>query len=415
MLAIAGYTAHQSSRRPAWLHANFGLSLKILVITSEFPSARLPNRASFNRQHLAALSDHHEIHVVCPVPWLDYLRSRDKADDFRAPEHLNPRVQVDYLPYFYPPGVLRGSHAACMWASLRSQLGKIAKRLNPDLVLGIWAFPDGAVALRLGRALGVPTVIQVLGSDINLLEQYPAKRARTLAALGGADRVITVSDALREKLILEGLSEEKLSVVYRGVNTQLFQPREQPSAQRDLGLAPGPQRILCIGNLVPVKNPGLLLQSYLEAEFNRGTELHFLGDGPLREALASKAVNAAPGKRVHFHGSISHGDIPVWMAAADLLVLSSDAEGVPNVLFEARTIGCPYVATRVGGVPEVSTHMGAMLVEAGNVESMRSALEDCIGSTRLSREPAPWQSWQDAGRNLARVLEEVSEGKPCPV
>lgn len=379
--------------------------MKILVVTSEFPSNIAPQRASFNRQHLNALAENHAIRVVCPRPWQEYFASRNRK--LRAPDLVTPDIEVDYVPYFYLPRLMLANRDWFMWLFVRRTLLQLCSEFQPDLILGIWAYPDGAVALRLAKAMKLPVVVQVLGSDVNLLDQYPAKRAKTISTLKNVDRVLTVSSALRDEVVRRGVSPDRVSVVYRGVNAELFQPREQTDARLALGLRADKRHLLFIGNLVPVKDPLLLLSSFMKAGLDSECELHFVGKGPLLQEMSSLIEGTASSNDVHFHGVVSHLDIPLWMAAADALVLSSAAEGVPNVLLEARCIGLPYIATRVGGVPEVSTHSDALLVDHGDVDGMCEAIVSLVRGAAVVRQPVSWQSWSEAGAILARELEHA--------
>ena len=379
--------------------------MKVLAVSSEYPSSLAPHRASFNRQHLNALAEYHDVAVFCPVAWR--ARLAGGWAPIAAPPGVSERIRVAYATYLYPPGVARGSYDSWMWYSLRRALLRFAQDVNPDIVLGIWGFPDGAVAVRLARHLDLPVAAQLLGSDINLLDDYPAKRQKTLAALRQATGVITVSRALKASVMQLGIDERQVTVVYRGVNAALFAPRDRAVSQRHLGLDADRRHLLFIGNLVAVKNPLLLLRAFAAARFDDGIVLHVIGQGGLRADLEAVASTVGPGKEVVFHGAVPHADIPAWLAAVDCLVLTSDAEGVPNVLLEARSMGCPYIATDVGGVAEVSEHASATVVPPGDLNALRRALEAVPGK-RAERVAAPWQSWSAAGERLANELERLA-------
>ena len=380
--------------------------MNILVVTGEFPSSWQPQRASFNRQHLNALAAHHRLEIICPIPWQERLRRRRPGPPV-APVTIDEGIRVSYPTYWYPPGMLRASYDQWLWLSLRGVLRATAARFKPDVVLGIWAFPDGAVAVQLARDLGIPAAVQCLGSDINLLDGYPGRKRKTLEALDQAARVITVSKALRSRLVDYGLDGERIEVVYRGVNADAFAPMDQQQARERLGLPLDRQLVLYAGNLVPVKAPDVLFSSFAAARFRRPVELHLLGDGPLRAGLEKSAAALAPDRRAVFHGVVPHADLPLWLSAADLLVLPSRAEGVPNILLEAGASGCPYVATRVGGIPEISDHAGALLVDSGDVGGLRGALESVLNAETGERRPVSWYPWDEAGAALAAAIEKA--------
>ena len=91
-----------------------------------------------------------------------------------------------------------------------------------------------------------------------------------------------------------------------------------------------------------------------------------VGDGPQRGRLQARA--AAPGLagRVVFAGAVGHETLPLWYRAADLTVLPSLSEGVPNVLLESLACGTPFVASRVGSIPDLTLDPENDLVPPGD-------------------------------------------------
>jgi len=313
-------------------------------------------------------------------------------------------IEVMYPTFWYTPKFLLGTHYRSMQLSLRRTLRRTLKEFKPDLVFGSWAYPDGAVAVDVATKINVPSVVQVLGSDVNLLTQHPQKQTRTLNSLRNATRVLAVSDALQRLLWRYGVNEDRTRVVYRGVNADLFKPIGQLEARSSLALPTTSRLLLFVGNLLPVKGPDLLIEAFRQCSVDEATELHVLGDGPLRGSLERASTKLGKRKQVIFHGTVAHDQLAKWMNAADALVLPSRAEGVPNVLLEARSCGCPYIATDVGGIMEVSDHELATIVDAASIPALAKA----IGSVKrkaASYSVDPWYSWEDAGAALAEELE----------
>lgn len=386
-----------------------GHSLRVLVVTGQFPSAAFPNRATFNRQHLGALAREHAVEIVCPVPWTERRRIGWRRA-LALPPALSP-IPVTYPTYWYPPGTLRSTYGACLRASMGARFRARALAFRPDLLLAVWAYPEGEAAVALGRELGLPVAIQVLGSDINLLDSFPGRRQATFRALGAADLVLPVSQALRQAVIDGGVPAERTRVVYRGVDRELFRPLDPAASREALGLAPGRRVLLFAGNLVPVKALDVLLRAFATATWTEPVDLHLLGDGPLRPRLVALARELGIAGNVHFHGVVDHASLPTWYAAADLVVLPSLAEGVPNVLLEARACGRPYVATAVGGIPEISEHSLARLVPPGDSAALATALEGHLAAAPDATSVEAWQSWESAGASLAEALASIVRGE----
>jgi len=102
------------------------------------------------------------------------------------------------------------------------------------------------------------------------------------------------------------------------------------------------------------------------------------GEGEQREMLAELAARLGLAQRVHFCGYRS--DVGRLLAAADLLALSSELEGLPIVILEAMALRCPIVTTRVGAIPEVvSDGRDACLVPPNDVDALCHAISDTLG------------------------------------
>ena len=87
----------------------------------------------------------------------------------------------------------------------------------------------------------------------------------------------------------------------------------------------------------------------------------------MREQLEAQAERLGIAGQVMFAGVVD--DVRPWLSAFDAFVLPSRSEGMGLVLVEAMALGCPVVATKVGGIPEVLGDAG-VLVESGNVEAL---------------------------------------------
>jgi glycosyltransferase involved in cell wall biosynthesis len=100
-----------------------------------------------------------------------------------------------------------------------------------------------------------------------------------------------------------------------------------------------------------------------------------VGDGPDRGELEARLGPLAA--HALLVGARPLAEVPVWMAAADVVTLPSHHEGTPNVLLEALSCGRRVVATRVGGIPDV-VHRGELgvLVEVGAIEALAAALTE---------------------------------------
>lgn len=106
-----------------------------------------------------------------------------------------------------------------------------------------------------------------------------------------------------------------------------------------------------------------------------------IGDGPQRGTLVAYARDLGVDDAVRFTGV--QAGVADFLAAADLLTLTSDTEGLPGVILEAGLLGIPAVATRVGGVGEcVVEGETGLLVDASDEASLAQAVVRLLSDGR---------------------------------
>jgi glycosyltransferase involved in cell wall biosynthesis len=202
------------------------------------------------------------------------------------------------------------------------------------------------------------------------------------------------SNILKEDLVSSyGLPPERLTVVFNGVDTDFFQPSPGGRPQ-------GPPVLLSVGRLVADKDHNTLLGAFGQLS-NRHpeAELWLVGNGPRRQFLEQKVRDLGLPGRVKFLPG--ENDLRHFYHQADLFVLSSQVEALPNVVLEAMAAGLPVVATRVGGVAEaVVPEATGLLVFPRDVTGLAAALG------RLLDEPDTRRTMGQQGRE--RVLEHFS-------
>jgi glycosyltransferase involved in cell wall biosynthesis len=381
--------------------------MRILTLTNLYPTPLHPTRATFNRQKLRLLAAWHPVAVIAPILWTEEWAARWKggAPLPRGRRVICDGITVDHPRYLYPPKVLRGWYGHCFRDSVRPAFRRALAEFRPDLVFAPWAYPDGWAAVQLGHGTGLPVVIQVHGSDILGLSRYPRRSRGTVEALRQADAIVAVSRDLMERVVALGADARRVRVIYDGVDTELFHPGPRDEARvrlaRELELR-GPV-VLFIGNLVPVKGLEVLIDAFVRLA---GQGVAFtgllIGQGPLRSRLESQVTRRGLRDRVRLLGPRPHEQLPDWYRAADLFVLPSHSEGVPIVLLEAAACGTPYVASRVGGIPEIA-HLGpSRLVPSGDAEALAEAIQFA-----LANPPAPSPDVRDAVRGHGEAVSHL--------
>jgi L-malate glycosyltransferase len=210
----------------------------------------------------------------------------------------------------------------------------------------------------------------------------------------GEDACIAVSRDLAGR-VAAVLKPPRMEIIPNSVDL------EQIERELDAAEAPrssdreGVQRVGLVGRLVPVKRVDLFLDVVERiAARRREVEFFIVGDGPLRAEIARRVAASGLDQRVHLTGPIQ--PIAPLMSTLDVLVITSDHEGLPSVLLEALALRVAVVARAVGGIPEVVADENcALLVDAADAGSIAERVERLLGDAQLRRKLT------DKGRGVA--------------
>ena len=386
---------------------------RVLFVSNLYPNPRESARGIFNQQTVHALAGELDIRVLAPVPWFP-----GKNSMAGIPPRLDDHgVTVQYVRAFYTPGVLRNLHGDFFRRSIRATVTDIRRDFPFDVLYGSWIYPDGYGVATLAEEFGVPCVLHALGSDIHQYLGHPRRRKIVLDALARAAHVICVSRYIRDRIVQAGIPAGRTSVIYDGVDTSLFAPRDRREARARLGLPLEGRIILFVGSLRPVKGPEHLIDAFAKLRSAGGRDVHLamVGAGSLRAALEARAQALGIGGHVTFAGPREHREVPEWMSAADVLCLSSLDEGMPNVVLEALASGRPVVATHVGGVDEaIDGDQLGILVRPGDAEALAAGLQSALSrewdENALAAKAGQF-SWQDHAAQIGSLLKTVAAGR----
>ena len=366
--------------------ARFGRHMRVLIVTTSYPSRRAPHNGVFIREHaLALLARGVEVFVLAPRVFEE--DPVDVEDEGIAVHRFGfwseQKLLTEYkgIPVVRMLTYLLGGIAAG---------ARLALEVDPDIVHGHWAIPTGFIAL-IANSLSVrrPVIVTAHGSDV-VVALSGSRIARFLArfTLLRANRVITVSHALCNTLVGDlGMRESRVDVVPMGVDTDVFAPSDRAAARERLEIAPDARLILFVGGLLPAKGVADLNEAMPSiAPDDPAVLLALAGHGPLENALRAQAADLGQAERVRLLGAVPHEELPLWMNAADVLVLPSYREGLPVCLMEAAAVGLPMVATDVGGSAEVlSLDPRNVLVAPGDVAGLARAVSAVLAAPRTER------------------------------
>lgn len=294
----------------------------------------------------------------------------------------------------------------------------------------------GFISATFSKSISIaPLVAHVHGTTIgsSFLNASPHDRLKVALALArenvawkGANRVIAVSrSTARELSEYYGIPEERIDVVYNGVDEELFRAiPERESKRKEFGWE-DKKVVLFVGRIAPLKGLNDLVQAAKLLSSKRSNVLIAIaGDvarfqrqstsgyfQKLRDLVHSEGLT----QNVIFLGGVPNSKLPELYSAADVFVLPSHSEGTPKVVLEAMSCEKPCVVTLAGGMPELITENEGRLVPVRSPSSLAQALgdllddEDQLRRMGLSARKTILQrfTWKRAAEQVNKVYSKL--------
>jgi glycosyltransferase involved in cell wall biosynthesis len=285
-----------------------------------------------------------------------------------------------------------------------------------DIIHAHWTLA-GAVAMTMGALEKKPIVLSLWGADVN------SARGSVLGYVNRwlfqkADRITTVSEDLREQVLALGLSDNKVALIPNSVDETQFRPFDKAMARRKLGVSDDRPLILYVGSLIERKGVSDIVSamSKINAKIPEAC-LFLLGEGHLRGRLETQVDKLGLKEVVSLVGVRDSDEIPLWMNAADVLVLPSYSEGRPTVILEAMACETPVVASDISGNRELvrswETGLLAKVEDSGDIaEKLIITLRDYALRRRLGHKGRQLIlkkgfTWRANAQRLNRIYHDV--------
>jgi glycosyltransferase involved in cell wall biosynthesis len=288
------------------------------------------------------------------------------------------------------------------WASRRSPLRHVRAALlvrkgarRADVVYATSMIRRAAIGSRLARR---PLVAKLVSDEVferatrsgryaGTLDEFQRERggprvrflrASRTAALKGARHVFCPSGYLRDVALRWGIDPDRVSVLPNPAPEIPCMPsREQLREELELD----GNVLVFAGRLGPQNALGVALQALVSTP---DVTLVVAGEGPDRDALERRAGELELDGRVRFLGGVPREVVLRLFRAADASLLPSAWENFPHTVVESLAVGCPVIATAVGGVPEVVRDgENGLLVVPGDPEALAQAIARLFGDDEL--------------------------------
>jgi teichuronic acid biosynthesis glycosyltransferase TuaC len=384
--------------------------LRILTLSTLFPSTSRPNFGIFVERQTAALTavPDFAVTVINPIgvaPWpLSLLQEQAPPRGFTIEEQWG---ELDvYRPRFTAIPKIGGQWNPRMIASAALPLAKkLHAEIGFDVIDAEFFYPDGPAAMRIAGALGLPFTIKARGADIHYWGSQPGCTPQILEAADKAAGLLAVSHALKADMVALGIDAAKIMVHYTGLDKSRFAPRNRAAEKAKLGISGS--LILSVGALIPRKRQDLLIAALPALP---DATLMLAGRGESESDYRALADRSGVADRVRFLGSIAHDDLPALFAAADVMALVSSSEGLANAWVESLACGTPIVASDVGGIRELVKTREAGRIVAQTPEAVAAAIADILANPP-SREAVAVNvsafSWDENAKQLAAFFRKV--------
>jgi len=315
-------------------------------------------------------------------------------------------VRVDVFP--------RRTHAdPARVVGLARLMGRCQADLIHSFLVGanVYAYAASRLAGRSRFIASSRTSMEIRGRAARRLHSWVFRHASAVIANSAA-----VADFTADYY---GVARGRIRVVPNGVRLEAAGEREmREGLRREMGIPTGILLVGTLGRLSVEKNLPLLLKvaKKITGEFPN-VRFVIAGDGPARASLEEAIRRDGLTGRVHLAGA--RADVPAFLSALDLFVLTSDTEGLPNAVMEAMGSALPVVATRVGGTHEVVQEgETGRLAPPGDAEALSRVLADLLGDEGARRRMGEAGRLRIAERftmermieNTCRVYDDILGG-----
>ncbi|MBL0714605.1 MAG: glycosyltransferase [Desulfosarcina sp.] len=254
------------------------------------------------------------------------------------------------------------------------KLNTLIRNGRYDIFHYFFSLPTGLFTLLPGGRYGKPYVVSLRGSDVPGYDPFNTTLAFLHNLLKPVTRriwnrskhVVAVTRSLK-KVARETAPDQKIEVIPNGVDTDLFKPSRGVPKDRSCF------ELICVSRLVKRKGIDHIL-SAMAGLRSENIKLSIVGTGNYENILKRQCRDLSLNSAVAFKGFRPREKLPELYAQSDAFILTSRSEAFGNVFAEAMSCGLPVIGANVGGIPDLVTEKTGILVEPGDIDSIKKAI-----------------------------------------
>ncbi len=296
----------------------------------------------------------------------------------------------------------------------------LARQNKTDAALVFFGMPTGPIGWWLKKYMGLPYVVSLQGGDVpgfmsDEMATYHRVAGPVISEVWRKAFAVVANSTGLAALAQRHAPDVDIQMIPAGADLNAMTPSPVPTLE-------GPLRLLFVGRLVHQKGLDILLRALAKIKDDDWT-LTIAGEGPLKEELTSASRALGLAERITFRGWLGRDQLPEVYEQADVFVLPSRDEGMPNAMLEAMSAGLPVVGSKVAGLDEVVIDGDCgVLVPPENTEALSEALHSVIsdrdkafmlGQAARKRVEAHY-SWDQAADAYLSLLCEAAALTPPP-
>ena len=368
----------------------------ILIVTTTFPNFIDDLGGYFIYQMAKHLVNQYKVFVLCP--------SGIKTKLFEEKDN----IKIYRFNYFWPIKWQKVCYGSGILPNIKKNkflifvlpflfifqffaLIRIIRKEKIDLINAHWIMPSGITSLLATIILRKPLVISTHGSDVFVLFSNFLSFFSKIT-VEKADKLTTTSSVAANFMASKtNIITKNIEIISMGVDSNLFRPSlklkkiGEKKIIEKLGFFPNQPILLFVGSLAIHKGVDYLINAMPKIlKKHSSANLLIVGRGQQEDSLKKLVYKLGINQNVHFVGSIENNKLQYYYNLADIFVLASLREGLPVVLMEAMSSGCPVVATNIAGNPDmIENNKNGFLIKIKSPEEISRAVIKILSDENL--------------------------------